>query len=110
MTTSQASHSKAACCGLYIPNLKKAFSELEYPDVAHVEAGLINVNGFKIAMPNQFYDRMWGPLFEDVFFGGTVDKNDSDTWETFALKFFEKVFDSAGAARPQNLHGFPQQE
>ena len=87
--------------------LKRAFDKLGYPDLIHVEAGMVNVDGFMLAMPNQYFDKFWGPIFEDVSVSVVIDKNDPETITAVLLKLFEAVFDAAGKERPANYNNFP---
>ena len=88
--------------------LEVAFNRLDYPDVAHVEAGMVNVEGFKLAMPDNYWERFWGPVFEDISIQTTVNNNEPDAINKALLKIFTSVFDAAGTERPENLGGFPQ--
>lgn len=89
--------------------VKAAYERFDYSDLINVEFGMVNVEGFKLAMPNNYWDRYWGPIFEDITVQFIVDKNDPDTINQGLLKTFEAVFDSAGAERPTNLGGFPEE-
>lgn len=87
--------------------LDYAFNRLGYGDRAHVQAGMVNVRDYRLAMPNNFIDGMWGPLYEDVTHQGVVVRGDPSTYTAFLLGLFEQMFDVAGATRPDNLHNFP---
>ncbi len=87
--------------------MSAAFDKLGYRDRAHVEAGLVKVDGFHISMPSGYTDHPWGPIYEDVTVQGTVEKDDPSTETALLLSLFEKVFDAAGMRRPKNLNGFP---
>jgi len=87
--------------------LNIAYDRLNYTDKVHVEAGMVNVEGFKLAMPNNYWNRFWGPIFEDISVQVTVDRKDPGSVDIALLKIFETVFDSAGAERPKNLGDFP---
>ncbi len=87
--------------------LQVAFNKFDYPDVVNVEVGMVNVEDFKLAMPSNYWERFWGPIFENIIVQTTIDKNDPDTTKTALIKIFDAVFDAAGAKRPQNLYGFP---
>jgi hypothetical protein len=84
-----------------------AWERLGYTDIIHVKAGLINVEGYKLAMPTNYSDNFWGPIFEDINVEFTVNKHDKDTIKIGLLKLFNSVFDSAGTERPINLYDFP---
>lgn len=90
--------------------LNVAYNKLDYPDLVHIEAGMVNINGYKLAMPNNYWDPYWGEIFEDISVKTSVNKNDPDSINIALLKIFEIVFDSAGHVRPDNLGGFPEKE
>ncbi len=87
--------------------LKIAFGRLGYSDLVHFEAGLVNVEGFKLAMPQNYIDNFWGPIFEDISIEATIDRNTPETTNNALMKLFEKVFDSAGMKRPDKYNNFP---
>ena len=87
--------------------LSIACNRLNYTNIVHVEAGMVNVEGFKLAMPNNYYERFWGPIFEDFSVKATVNINDAKSVDAALLKIFEAVFDNAGAERPMNYGDFP---
>lgn len=87
--------------------LRLAFERLGYPDRVHVKAGMVNVEGFKLAMPADYWDKFWGPIFVDVSVQTTVNKNEPESVNAALLKIFEAVFDAAGTERPESLHNFP---
>jgi hypothetical protein len=89
--------------------LNMAYDRLNYTDKVHIEAGMVNVEGFKLAMPNSYWNRFWGPIFENISVHATVDKNEPESVTAAVLKIFDAVFDSAGSERPNNLGGFPTQ-
>lgn len=86
--------------------LEIAYNRFNYTDIVHIETGLINVEGFKLAMPPKYVDRFWGPLFGNVSVQATVKKNDPETVNAALKKIYEAVFDEAGAERPKKLYGF----
>jgi hypothetical protein len=87
--------------------LKAAFERFEYKERARVEAGLVNINEHYLAMPNNYRDSMWGPIYGDICVEGVVEKADEASSNAFLLKLFESVFDAAGHSRPVGLHDFP---
>jgi hypothetical protein len=89
--------------------LNIAYDRLNYTDKVHIEAGMVNVEGFKLAMPNSYWNRFWGPIFENISVQATVDKNEPGSVNAALLNIFEAVFDSAGSVRPNNLGDFPGQ-
>lgn len=89
--------------------LKVANESLEYPDKVHVQAGLVNVQQFRIGMGRNFIEPFWGPIYGDVMVQDSILLTDPTTIDSMLLKTFEAVFDAAGAERPENLHNFPPQ-
>ena len=89
--------------------LKLAKTELGYIGRIEVEAGLVAIDGYSIAMsPQKYFDQFWGPIFDDqIIHNEKFDIDDETAANRFLLTFFEKVFDSAGRPRPNNLYGFP---
>ena len=86
--------------------LDHAFEKLGYPDIVHLKAGLVNVNGFQLAISNVF-ERFWGPMYEDLSVTTTIDKNEPPTIDAALLKIFESVFDAVGHERPEHFNNFP---
>ena len=88
--------------------LKVAFEKLEYPDLVYVEAGMVNIDGFRLAMPREYtFDEFWGPMYDDFSVVTTVTRDDSASVNDALLKIFDKVFDAAGRERPERHHNFP---
>ena len=86
----------------------RAAKKFGYGDIIHVEAGLVNVESFKLTMPDNYWERFSPPIFENVVFKKTIiDINDSDSINDALVEIFSTIFDSAGMERPENLHGFP---
>lgn len=81
--------------------LDVAFNRFNYPDVANIEVGIVNVEDFKLAMPSDYWERFCGPIFEDVRIHAIVDKNDPETVTLALDKIFNAVFDAAGSDRPE---------
>lgn len=73
--------------------MKRGF-RLNYNDIVHIEAGLVNVEGVMLVMPRDFGDRFWGPIVEDddIVFKTTVKRNEPETVNAALLKIFERVF------------------
>lgn len=84
-----------------------AFEKLGYPDVVHVEAGMVNIDGFKLMMPREYFDHFWGPMYDDFSVVATIDKNEPETITAALVKILEAVFDAAGHQRPTNYNNFP---
>ena len=91
--------------------LNVAFDKLCYPDVVHVEAGMVNIDGFRLAMPRDYsFDEFWGPMYEDFSVTTFIDKSDPETLDAALLMIFESVFDAAGRKRPANYYNFPSKD
>lgn len=90
--------------------LKVAFDKLGYPNVVHVEAGMVNVDGFSLMMPKDYsFDEFWGPMYEDFSVTATIDKSNPETVNAALLLILESVFDAAGRERPAQYRNFPPQ-
>lgn len=87
--------------------LNTARAHFGYPNRIIIESGLINVVDYSLAMPNNYYDRFWGPIFEDVRVTAEVDMDEPATVTQALLKIFEAAFEAAGSARPPNYDNFP---
>jgi hypothetical protein len=67
------------------------------------EAGLTGVEGYRMAMPSNFYERFAGFLDEDsVFLIGRVDDYDTSVKELL-MPFFEKLWRECGLVRPKDV-------
>jgi len=86
--------------------LDHAFIKLGYPDIVHVEAGLVNVGGFRLVV-SSILDPHLGPMYGDLSVTSTINKNDPPTIDAALLKIFESVFDAVGHERPENFNNFP---
>lgn len=81
-----------------------AAKKLGYGRGAIVEAGMVNVDGARLAMSSNYLERFWGPIYENSFFiQVTIDMDENDTIENAVTAIFERVFDAAGHERPGNL-------
>lgn len=78
-----------------------------HPSKIMIESGLINVVDYSLAMPNNYFDRFWGPIFEDVRVTTEIDMEKPETMTQALLKIFEAVFEAAGTERPANYDNFP---
>lgn len=78
-----------------------------YSGIIEVEAGLVNVIGFNLAIADRWGDNMRGPIYEDVKVATFVDLREPATSEAALLKIFSAIFDAAGLERPQNYRNFP---
>ena len=86
----------------------RAAARFGYGDIVNVEGGMVNVDDFRLAMPSNYVNPFWGPIFENVVSARTtLNRTDEMSINNALVKIFSAVFDQAGAARPRNLHGFP---
>lgn len=85
--------------------LHTARNHCNYPPRIHVQAGLVNVSDFRLAMSNT---DLWGPIYEDVKVEATVDMESPETINAALLNIYNAVFEAAGRERPPNLYGFPE--
>ena len=76
--------------------LTSASSHLGYKPMVHVDFGMVNVNGFVLALPtNVDSDR----IFEDVAVSVTLSADDSASIEAALVKIFSAVYEAAGEIR-----------
>lgn len=87
--------------------IEKARQFLHYPDIAHVEIGLVNVEGFMLAMPNHHWEKYEGPLYDDVITQSKVNIHDENSINNALVTMFDAVFDAAGLKRPEHFSDFP---
>jgi hypothetical protein len=89
--------------------LKAARESFGYPQHVMVQAGLVNVEGYMLAMPlERVYERFWGPLYENVKTETLIDTEDANSIERALLTTYEALYEAAGRTRPANLYNFPQ--
>lgn len=73
-----------------------------------VEIGMTNVEGYKLAMPSNYWEQYWGPVEEKhIIRRFKITSKDSEEINTILLEYFKAVFDAAGHERPDNFNGFP---
>jgi hypothetical protein len=87
--------------------LDAARNHFGYPSKIMMESGLVNVTDFVLAMPDNYFDRFWGPIFEDVKVTTRVDMDTPETITDALLTIFKAVFEAAGMSRPDGLNNFP---
>ena len=80
----------------------KIAEDLGYPQLVNVEVGMVNVEGFKIALPHNSWDDFSGPIFEDILVKTTVNQGDPSSFDLAISQIFEKVYDAAGIEIPKN--------
>src|ERR1017187_3179786 len=78
--------------------LRAARADFGYPNKIHVEFGLINVRGFRLALPSNSLPNFSGEIFEDVKVSITIDTQEELSAEEAPLKIFKAVYDAAGEA------------
>jgi hypothetical protein len=92
-----------------LPNyLKFMNDELAVPPPYSIEGGAANVNGHFILMPNNYFNRHWGPIHQDnAIWSGTLSSLDLAAIDQVLLNIFEAIFDAASTTRPKGLYKFP---
>lgn len=80
--------------------LRKAFESFGYPDHAHVEAGLIGVAGFKLALGG--FDGFSDRIYDDIIVRSTVKRGDEASIDAALGKIVADFYDAAGLERPRN--------
>jgi hypothetical protein len=71
-----------------------------YPNKVHVEFGLINVSGFKLALPSNSLPNFSGEIFEDVRLSTVVDMQEEQSGESALSEILRAVYEAAGETRP----------
>ena len=88
-----------------------AQERFDYSDRVHIEAGIVNVVDFRLAIPPDYdFNKFWGPIYEDINVKDVIESNNQENRNKFLLKLYEKIFDAAGKSRPANLYGFPPKQ
>jgi hypothetical protein len=77
--------------------LQSAQTHLGYPTDIHIEFGLVNVSGFRLALAA---DRMSGAIFEDLKVSTVVDLQAPGSMEAALLEIYRAIYESAGETRP----------
>jgi hypothetical protein len=76
-----------------------------------IEAGATAVNGFTIEMPNIYFERHWGPIYNDEIKSRHILTSLNVNYvDKILLKIYEDFFDAVGERRPENFRGFPSKE
>jgi hypothetical protein len=79
-----------------IQYLANACSYFGYESEIQVDFGIVNVNGFVLALPN---DAGSDRIFEDIAASTTLDVDDADSVEAALVKIFAAVYEAAGEMR-----------
>lgn len=79
--------------------LHAARTHFAYQDKIHVECGLTNIAGFRLALPNR-YDSLSEQIFEDVRAAATIDMQIAGSTEGALTAMFRAVYEAAGQTRP----------
>ncbi len=73
-----------------------------------VEAGAAGVEGFRMAMSPDYFDRYWGPItLPEIRSRHELVDAKQESIDSILLKIFEDFFDATGTPRPQGFNGFP---
>jgi len=98
---------------LYYDRLRKitefASREMSAAAPFQIECGLVHGKGIYIKMPDASGGWVpWGPMRdEEIVHHATINSADEGALNQFLLTFFNKVYDSTGNSRPENLFNFP---
>jgi hypothetical protein len=76
--------------------LQSAQTHFGYPKSIHIEFGLVNVSGFRLALAAE---HLSGELFEDLSVSTSVDLQAADSVEAALLEIFRTVYEAAGETR-----------
>jgi nucleoside phosphorylase len=86
-------------------NVAFAISRLGLTLPCHVELGLLRIRGAYLAIAE---DDIRGPIqFDEAVVRVRLSSADPNAINGALLEFFNELYDKAGYARPENLHGFP---
>ncbi len=73
-----------------------------------VEAGAAGVEGFRMAMSPDYFDRYWGPItLPEICLRHELIDTKQESIDSILLKIFEDFFDATGTPRPPGFNGFP---
>jgi hypothetical protein len=84
---------------------RHARTKLNYDDPIHLEFGAVGLEGFSLAMPeNYHFDKYWGPVVEDSFSVQISMTEDTVAERKRVMQtFMDRLFDAAGRQRPPKL-------
>ena len=80
----------------------KIATALGYPESVHVEFGMVNVNGFRLALSSNFRDKYSDTIFENILLKTTINQGGSNRIDMAVSQILNKVYDAAGMESPQN--------
>jgi hypothetical protein len=78
--------------------LRAAQTDFGYPNEINVECGMVNINGFRLALPGNSID-LSGEIFEDVKVSTTIDAQVEGSADEALVKIFTAVYEAAGETR-----------
>jgi len=92
--------------------IKFGTSILGWSSSVVAEIGMTNVADYQLFMDeSRFWDSKWGPIHEqNIILRKELTKLDNSEIDAFLLEFFEMIFDSAGAQRPDKYNHFPGEQ
>jgi hypothetical protein len=73
-----------------------ARSHFSYPAKIHFEFGLVNVLGFRLALPDRYGGELSEEIFENVRIVGMVDMQNEGQFEAAKEKILKEVYEAAG--------------
>ena len=87
--------------------MQRAIEHFGYPSTIHIESGLINADGYRLAMA-EMWDRYSGRIYDNIVTRVTVDADDRKTITLALLQIYENMYAGARVVRPDNYYGFPE--
>ncbi len=80
-----------------------------YPSVINIESGLVNVDGYRLAMAER-WERFDGRMYDNVVTRVTIDAENPSTITSALLRIYEDMYAGARVVRPDNYYGFPSKQ
>lgn len=86
--------------------VQRAREHLGYPPTINVEAGLVNVDGYRLAVA-EMWERYSGRMYDNISTRVTINADDPQTMTSALLRIYEDMYAGARVVRPENYYGFP---
>jgi hypothetical protein len=80
--------------------LEAASKNFGYPDKVWVECGLVNIENFRLALPERFVEKFSERIYEDIVVQDQVVPSDPDSLNEALLRIFGAPYEAAGMVRP----------
>lgn len=85
-----------------------AMENLGYKFPIIIEAGATGVQGYRIAMGNEYFNPYWGPIYvNEICLRQELIDGEKENLHSVLLKIFEEFFDATGQRRPKDFNNFP---